>query len=179
MLGPGEGPGLEEGAVDDQLAAALEQIEQAYLALGSVELVLLVDSQPRRPPAFGGQRIPGAGESLLLNQKLLVRSLPLLLRHDRGCVHFNFSFVRCHFVAFLSMDSCVLRNISLLGLPVPGQEKIPIRKRCRAPRDVPGNVSNVALVAHEINLARNVEMPGVTSVAGFGSQQRSGSTWTR
>jgi hypothetical protein len=38
MLGPAEHPGLEEGAIDDQLTAALEQIEQAYLALGSVEL---------------------------------------------------------------------------------------------------------------------------------------------
>jgi hypothetical protein len=33
--------------------------------------------------------------------------------------------------------------------------------------------------AHEINLALNVEMLGVTSVAGFQKQQRAGSTWTR
>src|ERR1700674_5442591 len=60
VLGPAEHPGLEEGAIDDQLTAALEQIEQAYLALGSVELVLLVHSQPRHPPAFGCQRVTGA-----------------------------------------------------------------------------------------------------------------------
>jgi hypothetical protein len=38
---------------------------------------------------------------------------------------------------------------------------------------------NPLLGAHEINLTRNVEMPGVTSVAGFQSQQNAGSTWTR
>src|SRR5271167_4123420 len=32
VLGPAEHPGLEEGAIEDQLRAALEQIEQAYLA---------------------------------------------------------------------------------------------------------------------------------------------------
>jgi hypothetical protein len=32
MLGPAEHSGLEEGAVDDQLTAAVEQIEQACLA---------------------------------------------------------------------------------------------------------------------------------------------------
>ena len=94
VLGPAEHPGLEEGAIDDQLRAALEQIEQAYLALGSVELVLLVHGQPRHPPAFGGQRVTGAREGLLLHEELLARSLPLLLRHDRGCVHL---FLPCYF----------------------------------------------------------------------------------
>src|SRR5580693_8716355 len=93
VLGPAEHPRLEEGAIDDQLGAALEQIEQAYLALGSVELVLLVHSQPRHPSAFGGQRVTGAGQGLLLHQELLARSLPLLLRHDRGCVHWDFGLI--------------------------------------------------------------------------------------
>src|ERR1700736_3757981 len=92
VLGPAEYPGLEEGAIDDQLAAALEQIEQAYLALGSVEHVLLVHSQPRHPPAFGRQRVTGAGQCLLLHEELLARSLPLLLRHDRGCVRREMPF---------------------------------------------------------------------------------------
>jgi hypothetical protein len=39
--------------------------------------------------------------------------------------------------------------------------------------------NNLVLCAHEINLTWNVEMLGVTSVAGFQSQQRAGSTWTR
>src|SRR5262252_755818 len=41
MLGPAEHPGLEESAVDNQLATALEQVEQANLALGPLECVRL------------------------------------------------------------------------------------------------------------------------------------------
>src|SRR5260370_3100193 len=97
VLGPAEHPGLEEGAIDDHLTAALEQVEEAYLGLGYGELVLLVHSQPRHPPAFGGQRVTGAGQGLLLHEELLARSFPLLLRNDRGCVHlrrhFHFSLL--------------------------------------------------------------------------------------
>ena len=38
---------------------------------------------------------------------------------------------------------------------------------------------NLLLGAYKINLALNVEMLGVTSVAGFRNQERAGSTWTR
>src|SRR5712671_7638124 len=38
MLGPAEHAGLEEGAVDDQLTAAVEQIEQAHLTFRPFEL---------------------------------------------------------------------------------------------------------------------------------------------
>src|SRR5271168_2667434 len=87
VLGPAQHPRFEEGAIDDQLTAALEDIEQAHLALGPVELVLPVDSLPRHPPAVGGQRVTGAGQGLLLHEEPLVRSLPFLPRHDRGCDH--------------------------------------------------------------------------------------------
>src|SRR5947209_585275 len=43
VLGPAEHPGLEEGPIDDQLTAALEQGEQAHLALGPLEFVRLRD----------------------------------------------------------------------------------------------------------------------------------------
>ena len=42
-----------------------------------------------------------------------------------------------------------------------------------------GSRYNLVLAAHDIRLALNVEMLGVTSVAGFQNQQRAGSTWTR
>src|SRR6202047_3824818 len=83
VLGPAENPGLEEGAIHDQLRPAFEQIEQAYLALGSVEFVLLLYQHPRHSSTFRGQRITGASQGLLLHEELLPRSLPLLLRHDR------------------------------------------------------------------------------------------------
>src|SRR6266446_4895658 len=128
MLGPAEDARLEEGAVDDQLTAALEQIEQAYLAFGSVELVLLVHSQPRHPPAFGGQRVTGAGQGLFLHEELLARSLPLLLRHDRGCVHREMPFpvflvslfACCHLISplFSETDRDDFALKTLLNLPM-------------------------------------------------------------
>src|ERR1700732_3940778 len=92
VFGPAEHLGLEEGAIDDQLTAALEQVEQANFTLWPVELVLLLHRHPRHPSTFGGQRVTGAGQSLLLYQELLTRSLPLLLRHNRGCLHRNMPF---------------------------------------------------------------------------------------
>ena len=84
MLRPAVHARLEEGAVDDQLTAALEQVEQARLALGPVERVRLLHRQPRHPPALGGQRVAGAGHGLLLHEQLLARGFPLLCRNDVG-----------------------------------------------------------------------------------------------
>jgi hypothetical protein len=78
---------LVEEAVDDQLAAAVEQVEQAGLAVGAFEPVLLFDRHPRHPAALGGQRISRARELLLLGQQLLVSGLPVLLGDDRRHVH--------------------------------------------------------------------------------------------
>src|SRR5882724_10546746 len=111
MFGPAEHPGFEEGAIDDQLTAALEQIEQAYLAFGSIELVFLVHGQPRHPPAFGSQRVTGTGQRLLLHEELLAHSLPLLLRHDRRCLHREMPFP----VFLVSLLACC--HLFLLYLP--------------------------------------------------------------
>src|SRR5216683_4541340 len=100
MVGPAEHAGFEEGAIDDQLTAALEQVEQARFALGAVELVLLLHGQPRHPPTLGGQRVTGAGQVLLLHEQLLARSVPLLRRHDRGCLHGQMSTFRFRSKAF-------------------------------------------------------------------------------
>jgi hypothetical protein len=67
VVGPADHPGLEERAVYDQLTAALEQVEQARLALGSVKLIVLLHRQPRHPPSLRGQRVPGPGQLLLLH----------------------------------------------------------------------------------------------------------------
>ena len=84
MVGPAVHTGFEEGAVDDQLTAALEQVEQAHRAVGPVELVLLLHGEPRHPPAFGGQRVAGAGQLLLLDEQLLARGVPLLCATRSG-----------------------------------------------------------------------------------------------
>ena len=78
MIGPAEHAGLEKRAVDDQLAAAFEQIDQARLALRSLERVALLHGEPRHPPPLGGQRIAGAGQGLFLHEQLLARGFPFL-----------------------------------------------------------------------------------------------------
>jgi len=93
MLRPTVHARLEEGAVDDQLMAALEQVEQARFALGPVEHICLFHGNPRHPPSLGGQRVTGVGQGLLLDEKLRARSLPLLRRHNRWRVHGALSFV--------------------------------------------------------------------------------------
>src|SRR2546425_5935008 len=70
VLGPAEHSGLEEGAVDNQLKAALEQVEQANLTLGAVELVLLLHRHPRHPSTRRCQRITGAGQTILLHEEM-------------------------------------------------------------------------------------------------------------
>src|SRR5215472_8166104 len=113
MVGPAEHAGLKEGAIEDQLSAALEQIEQAYLALGPIEFVLLLDGHPWHSPAFGGQSVAGASEGPLLHEELLARSLPSLRRHDWRRVRRELPFpvflvslfARCHFIFSFAFKS--------------------------------------------------------------------------
>src|ERR1035438_18361 len=116
VLGPAEHPRLEEGAIDDQLSAALEQVEQANLTLGPVELVLLLHRHPRHPSTLSGQRITGMGQGLLFYEELLPRSLPLLLRHDRGCLHRDTPFQ----VLLVSLLACCHLCRHRLFLPSSG-----------------------------------------------------------
>ena len=74
MLGPAEHSGLEKGAIDDQLPTALEQVEQANLALGPIEFVCLLDGHPRHAPAFGGEGVARTRQGLFLHEHLLARS---------------------------------------------------------------------------------------------------------
>jgi hypothetical protein len=110
VVRPPEYSGIEEGAVEDQLRASLEKIEQANLTLGPIELVFILDRHPRHPSALGGQCITGAGKGLLLHKHLLPRSLPLLRRHDRWFLHrgLTFRLIRififaCHIISPFSM----------------------------------------------------------------------------
>src|SRR5262249_28647999 len=94
--------GVEERAVDDELAAPLEQVGQARPALGSVELIILVHRQQRHPPALRSQRVPGVGQLFLLYEKLLARGLPLSRRDDWGCFHcgVHLSYGECPWVSY-------------------------------------------------------------------------------
>ena len=70
-LRPAADARLEEVAVDDQLAAALEQVEKADRAVRPLEAVVLLHGHPRHAAALGGQRVAGAGVRLLLGEHLL------------------------------------------------------------------------------------------------------------
>src|SRR5262245_25793024 len=113
MFGPAVHAGLKEGAIDDQLPPAVEQVEQARLALGTVELVLLLHGQPRHPPTLGGQRITGTGQLLLLHEQSQARSLPFLRRHDRGCVHCEMPFPVLHGSLLVLVHVCLLFPVVL------------------------------------------------------------------
>jgi hypothetical protein len=121
VLRPAEDPGLEEGPINDQLPAALEEVEQASLALGPIEFVRLLDGHPRHPSAFGGQGVTSVGQGLLLHEKLLVRGCPLLRRHDRGGARremsFSVSLVCCHL--FLRCFLKVIETIRSEKFPQP------------------------------------------------------------
>src|SRR5262249_36935311 len=120
------------------LTAAVEEVEQARLALGPLELILFLHGEPRHPPTFGGQRVTGAGQSLLLHEKLLARRLPLLRRYDKGGFPFEMPFPLVH----VSLLVRILHHS--------------FRSR-----------SNLLVAGHEIDLAPRMEPVGVTSVAGF------------
>src|ERR1700741_3783438 len=96
LLRPAEHPGLEEGAIDDQLPPALEQIEQADLSLRPLEHVTLLDGHPWHPPAFGGERVTCTREGFLLCEHRLARGLPGLCRHDWRCGDPEPAFVPVH-----------------------------------------------------------------------------------
>src|SRR5207244_10867935 len=84
MFGPAVYARFEEGAVDDQLTAAVEQVEQARLTFGPVELIFRLNGHPRHLPTFGSQRVTGASQLFLPHEKLLSGNLPLLRRdHPR------------------------------------------------------------------------------------------------
>src|SRR5215216_2555194 len=65
----------------DELAAPLEEVEQAGLAVRTLEDVLLLDPDHRQPAPFGVQRVPLPGEFLLLGQQFLAGSEPLVSGH--------------------------------------------------------------------------------------------------
>src|SRR5215468_1952488 len=102
--GPTKHSRLEEGAIENQLPPALEQIEQANLARRSLELITLFDSHPRHPAAFGGQSVSSPCLSFFLHQHFLARSEPLFLRYYRRRLNSEiflpvvlvFRFARCH-----------------------------------------------------------------------------------
>jgi len=69
---------VEHEVVDQQLAAVVEQVQQAGLAVPALEHVLLVHLDHRQPAPLGVQRVPLPGEFLLPSQQLPAGGEPLI-----------------------------------------------------------------------------------------------------
>src|SRR5919106_4225517 len=79
--------GSEHEVVDDQLAAPVEQIEQARHAVRAFEDVALLKPDHRQRAALGGQRVSRPRGFLLLDQKPVASGLPLRRRYDSRKTH--------------------------------------------------------------------------------------------
>jgi hypothetical protein len=68
----------EHEVIDDQLAAAVEEVGESLLALRPVEVIGLVDLDPGQLAPLGAQAVAQAREFLLLAQELLACGKPLI-----------------------------------------------------------------------------------------------------
>ena len=88
--------GSEHEMVDDQLAAAGEQIGERLRAVRAFEHVVLLDPFPRQFAALPAQFVPFPGEFLFSGQVRQARLQPFVSRH-----HFVVSLRCSHRISFL------------------------------------------------------------------------------
>src|SRR5918993_4078171 len=70
---------IHEEPVDDELPAAVEELEQRRVpAAGRGEAIVLLHADHRHAPALGGHGVARAGVRLLLDEQRLARGAPLL-----------------------------------------------------------------------------------------------------
>src|SRR5882672_10546123 len=79
---PAVDTGSEHEMVEEELAAAIEQIGKTRLAVRALEHIGFVDPRHRLSATFGGQGVAGTGGCLFLCQQLVVGRLPFGRRHD-------------------------------------------------------------------------------------------------
>src|SRR5437899_539753 len=73
--------------IDDQLTAPLEQVQQARLAIGTLEDIVLVDLDHRELAPPGVERVMGPGQRLLVGKQFLAGNQPLSPRHALRKTH--------------------------------------------------------------------------------------------
>jgi len=74
--------GAEHEMIDDQLAAAGEEIAESLLSRRRIEYVILLDLDPGECAPFGAKLVAGLGQRLLLGKMRLPRREPLVLGYD-------------------------------------------------------------------------------------------------
>jgi hypothetical protein len=79
--------GTQHEVIDDELAAAGEEIGERLRAIGPLKDISLLDLHPGHMAAPGAQFVTGAGEGLFLGQERLARRQPFVLRYDCGLGH--------------------------------------------------------------------------------------------
>src|ERR1700722_11997987 len=82
--------GTEHEVLNDQLAAAGEQVAEGFPSVWPIENVRLLRSHPRQLASLTGKFIAGPGLFFLLDQKRLAGAQPFFARNDEVCLH-NFS----------------------------------------------------------------------------------------
>src|SRR6266516_6038044 len=73
----------EHEMVYDELATAVEQVDQALLSFRAVEDIVLLDPHHRQPPPLGGHAVAVLGKLLLVLQMLDTCCKPFVARHNR------------------------------------------------------------------------------------------------
>src|SRR5438105_1719684 len=84
--------GTEHEMLDDQLAAAVEQVGERLLALRTIEHIGLFDLDPWQVAPLRAQLVAQTGEFLFLGQMRLARGQPLLSRDNPMVHHRSISF---------------------------------------------------------------------------------------
>lgn len=74
--------GAEHEVVDDQLAAAAEQVGEAQFAVGTLEAVGFVDFYPGQGAAFGAEFVSFTGEGFFVGQVFAAGGEPFFTRDD-------------------------------------------------------------------------------------------------
>src|SRR6266480_8130051 len=73
---------IEHEVIDEQLAAAVEQLRQRLLTARAFEDVVLLDRLPRQSLPLPGQLVTRVRELLLLNEQLLTCLEPFIVADD-------------------------------------------------------------------------------------------------
>src|SRR5262245_8920354 len=82
--------------IDQQLAAALEQLRKGLAAVRPIEDVLFLHLHPRQCAALLAQSVALPGKLLLFGQKPRTGIEPLILRNDGMIPHGNLTRQRCN-----------------------------------------------------------------------------------